>query len=175
MGALKGVVDLVSDIAKSLLIVAVVSAALYGYSGMWPPLVVVESGSMEPNMYRGDIILMKNVDPVGSQSVDTFREDSAIHFGKPGDVVVYNVPNDGRATPIIHRAMYWVDAGDPLWNGEVARTSGYVTKGDNNGATDQRIGIADDPISPSWIQGRAVYRVPYVGYVRLLAGELLHF
>lgn len=172
MRPLAGLYGLVSDVAKSLLIVAVISGVLFMYSGVWPPLVVVESESMEPNMHVGDIVLMKNVDPSGASTVSTYEQSGDETFGKAGDVVIYDVPNDGRTTPIIHRAMYWVDEGDRLWNGERAASPGYVTKGDNNAASDQRIGITERPVDPSWIKGKAVMRIPYVGYVRLLAGEL---
>lgn len=172
MRILAGFHGLVSDVAKSLLIVAVVSGVLFMYSGVWPPLVVVESESMEPNMHVGDIVLMKGVEPSGAATVSTYEGGGKEMFGQPGDVVIYDVPNDGRATPIIHRSMYWVDEGDRLWNGERAASAGYVTKGDNNAASDQRIGITERPVDPRWIKGKAVIRIPYVGYVRLVAGEL---
>jgi len=162
------------DVAKSLLIVVVVSAALYTYAGVWPPLVVVESGSMEPNMHRGDIVLVKSVDGPHSGAFDTNREGVEEHFGKPGDVVVYDVPNGGRRTPIIHRAMYWVNEGDSMGNGLQASNPGYVTKGDNNVASDQASDIVSGPVRPEWIRAKAVFRVPLVGYVRLFLGEALH-
>ncbi|MBS1263617.1 MAG: hypothetical protein MAG715_00800 [Methanonatronarchaeales archaeon] len=167
--------SLVRDIAKSLLIVAVVSGTLFAYTGVWPPLVVVESGSMEPNLYRGDIVLVKAVDGGGRDAVDTFREGGDEHFGMAGDVVVYNVPGDGRPTPIIHRAMYWTDVGGGTGGDEVATSPGYVTKGDANEINDQYLGIAPAPIRPEWIRGRAFFRVPLLGYVRLAFGELFHF
>lgn len=164
---------LVVDLAKSLAIVAVVSAVLFAYSGVWPPLVVVQSGSMEPNMYKGDVVLVRAVEGTGPGAVNTYRGGGGEHFGMPGDVVVYSSPEDGRASPIIHRAMYWVDEGERI-DGIHATTSGYVTKGDANSASDQRIGITTSPVEPEWIRGRAVLRVPLVGYVRLALGKVLH-
>ncbi len=167
--------SILKDLAKSLLIVAVVSGVLYAYAGVWPPLVVVESGSMEPSLQMGDIVLMKAVGGAGPDAVDTFRSGGEEHFGMAGDVVIYNVPGDGRTTPIIHRAMYWVEAGDSVGSGRVVSSEGYVTKGDANEVNDQLIGIASKPVRPEWIRGRAVARVPLLGHIRLAMGKLLHF
>src|SRR6056297_1555314 len=49
-------VVLVRDVASSVAIVAVVGLLLFAVSGLWPPLVAVESPSMEPNMHTGDLI-----------------------------------------------------------------------------------------------------------------------
>lgn len=51
------------------------------------PAVVVLTGSMEPGYYRGDILVV------------THWNEPLI----PGDVVVYNLPN--QAIPIVHRVL----------------------------------------------------------------------
>jgi len=64
--------------------------------------------------------------------------------------------------PIIHRAMCYVEAGEPMWEGgPIAPHAGYITKGDNNAVIDQR-GICNVPIREGWVDGvrvfpRAVY------------------
>ena len=53
---------------------------------MWTesPVVVVLSGSMEPSMYRGDILFLHKQTPIAN-----------------GDIVVYSV--EGQGIPIVHR------------------------------------------------------------------------
>lgn len=167
----KWVKETLIDIFKSLLIVAAISGILFAYSGIWPPLVVVESGSMEPNLHRGDVVLIKNVQD--RSDLDTFHGSDDVHFGRRGDVIVYGVP--GRSTPIIHRTMRWVSEGEPIDGGLSARSPGFVTKGDANSYVDQISGVAPSPVKPEWVRGRAVLRIPAIGYVRLFVGETLHF
>ncbi|ERH12872.1 MAG: hypothetical protein J07HB67_01898 [halophilic archaeon J07HB67] len=44
---------LVRETLSSALIVVVVGVVLFAISGIWPPMVAVESGSMEPHMQKG--------------------------------------------------------------------------------------------------------------------------
>jgi signal peptidase len=56
--------------------------------------------------------------------------------------------------------------------GPPAQYSGYITKGDNvvtNQYFDQEGDISYyKPIKDEWIIGTAKYRIPYLGYIRLL-------
>ncbi len=52
------------------------------------PVVAVESGSMEPTFYRGDILVLQGV-PAGTLKV--------------GDIIVFS-PSEG-ATPVVHRII----------------------------------------------------------------------
>ncbi|MFH1053765.1 MAG: signal peptidase I [Candidatus Woesearchaeota archaeon] len=69
---------------------------------------------------------------------------------KPGDVVVYQ----GQNFPIIHRIAQITDDGQ------------ITTVGDHNGYKDKS--ITDDKLI-----GKAVLRIPYLGYVKILAVELV--
>lgn len=51
------------------------------------PVVVVLSGSMEPSMYRGDILFLQKQTPIEN-----------------GDIIVYQVADDS-GIPIVHRVM----------------------------------------------------------------------
>ena len=47
-----------------------------------------------------------------------------------------------KATPIIHRALRYVNKDDPMWvGGPKASFDGYITKGDHNDVIDQSAGI----------------------------------
>lgn len=48
----------VRDALSSLLVVSMVGLLLFSVSGVWPPLVAVESGSMQPNLQKGDLVFV---------------------------------------------------------------------------------------------------------------------
>lgn len=111
----------VREVLISIVIVASLLGGLYVYSGEWPPLVVVESGSMQHDtttshigvIDTGDLIL---VQAVRSQTdIVTYIEGRATDYttyGDYGDVIVFKV-SALETTPIIHRAiMYIVPNGD---------------------------------------------------------------
>nr|QNO50199.1 hypothetical protein AGFBIAGF_00029 [Methanosarcinales archaeon ANME-2c ERB4] len=83
-------------------------------------------------------------------------------------MILYWKYGSTAGTPIIHRAMYYMEAGDPMWEGgPIAPHSGYITKGDNNMVIDQ-YGLCTEPIREEWVIGVACFRVPYIGYVRII-------
>lgn len=104
--------------------------------------------------------------------------------GEPvaGDVIVFYPNGNPACTPIIHRARAWV-ADNGTYEGRTFARGGFITKGDNNGprpgqppaqAADQmaRGGTSvcpnTEPVRPEWMVGVAKFRVPWLGYVRLL-------
>jgi signal peptidase len=188
------------ELVKSVAVVALIGLVLFAVSGVWPPMVAVESGSMEPNLHRGDLVFVVEehrfaggsaVADTGVVTVERARESGYRQFGAHGDVLVFSPPARG-GSPIIHRARLWVEAGenwvaaaDPAFVGssECGETrseglstcpaphDGFITKGDNNARYDQVQGIAP-VVRPSWIRGRGVLRVPWLGHVRLLVSRL---
>jgi signal peptidase len=180
------------DILSSVLAVALVGLVLFSVAGVWPPMVAVVSDSMEPQMYRGDLVFVvdeRRYAPEAAQggtgvvtaSVGAEIEHRSI--GGPGDVIVYMPPRRASTTPIIHRAAFWVEEGEN-WYGEAdprfvdaedcaaldycpAPHGGFITKGDNNPYYDQAGDIAP-PVRPSWVKAKAVVAVPCLGYVRLV-------
>jgi len=164
------------SLGKDLLSVAIVLIAFMLLSklafGIWTPMVAVESGSMEPHMQIGDIIFIKSIDRVNISTNEEGKNTGYTSFKDYGDVILYRPYGEEGVTPIIHRAMYRVEAGEPMWEGgPPAPYSGYITKGDNvitNTHFDQEGQISYDmPVKDEWIIGTAQYRIPYLGYVRL--------
>src|SRR5208283_3483110 len=160
--------DLLSVIAF-LITFMVLSKLVFG---LWTPMVVVESGSLEPHMQIGDIIFVKSIDRVNISTNEEGKNLGYKSFEDYGDVILYRPYGLEGVTPIIHRAMYRVEAGESMWDlGPSAPYSGYITKGDNavtNKRFDQEGQISYDmPIKDKWIIGTAQYRIPYLGYLKL--------
>ena len=134
-------IDLKEIAVYIILIIAVLIVAQH--------LNVVVSGSMEPVMYRGDIVVLEQADLLGFHE---FNVDDI----EVGDIVVYVTPHhDG---PIIHRVIEINQVND---------TTLYKIKGDNNKVAD-----------PYWVtQGQIKSRVvtingqpviiPKIGYISI--------
>lgn len=180
------------DVLTSVVAVLLVGFFLFAISGVWPPLVAVESGSMRPNMAEGDLVFVMEerrfagqaaVEESGIVPAAVGADTSYRTFGGYGDVIVYE-PNGNRArTPIIHRAMFWVEDGERWFDranpqfvgaatscGELpncpAPSAGFITKGDNNEGYDQTTGLTG-PVQPEWIIGTGEIRVPGLGWISL--------
>ncbi len=158
------------SVAKILILFAVVSQIAFG---TWTPMRAIESGSMVPNMQIGDIVFIEDI----SRTKIVTQEEGAISgyetFGDFGNVILYRKYGRNDVTPIIHRAMYHVEAGEPMWDGgPAAPHAGYITQGDHNPSYDQR-GICREPVREAWVIGVARFRVPYAGYVRLVFSNVL--
>ena len=188
------VVVFVREMLSSAAIVLVIGLLLFTISGIWPPMVAIESGSMEPQMQKGDLVFIMDkgrLVPDAAQAgtgVVTYQagqEAGYESFNDYGDVIIYEPGGREYQTPIIHRAMFWVEEGDN-WYDEAekrhisadsceeltncpAPNSGFITKGDNNQFYDQSdsMGPISDPVKPSWVRGTAEVRVPWLGWVRL--------
>lgn len=188
MGRRELLVDILLPVTVAILLIGV----LVGVTGTWPPMVAVESGSMEPNANTGDLIIVS--------SLDRFDDDAETHgivteeeaknngherIGSHGDVIVFTPP-EWTASPIFHRAAFYVTAGED-WTDRAdptlipttdcdelrncpAPNDGYITHGDNNSRYDQVSGTAP-PVKPEWIEAKGQARIPKIGWLRLvLAG-----
>jgi signal peptidase len=165
-------IDLIKDILFSIAVVAMVAAVLYAYSGIWPPMVSVDGRSMLPNMIQGDLIIIRSVDKAGIVAYNDATGNGYMMFNNYGDVIVYRPMGDVSHTPVIHRAMYWVEEGEPMWNdGPPAPHSGYITQGDNNYLYDQSSTISPgQPVKKEWIIGVSQFRLPYLGMIKSKLG-----
>jgi len=52
-------------------------------------------------------------------------------FGDYGDGIIFHPNGISSATPIMHRAISWMDKGEEMQNGEPAPHEGYITKGEH--------------------------------------------
>jgi signal peptidase len=191
-----GAVVYFREVVSSIGVVVLVGLVLFAVSGLWPPMVAVESSSMYPHMKTGDLVFVMEEGrfpgdgAYAETGVVTYRAGQRTGYEKfqlPGDVIVYEPDGRTGVTPIIHRAHFWVnesenwyDKGDPRAMGGAdscaqleqcpAPNAGFVTKGDNNDRYDQVSGLSD-PVKPAWVVGTAEFRVPWLGNIRLWAGD----
>ncbi len=142
--------------------------------GLYTPMVAVESGSMIPHIQIGDIIFVKSADRTEIITNEAGKKMDYSSFNEYGDVILYKPHGKEGVTPIIHRAMYYVEKGDPMWpRGPPAPNAGYITKGDNsitNSAYDQQGSISYmQPIKKEWVIGKAIFiRIPLLGCISLI-------
>ncbi|MCX6651689.1 MAG: S26 family signal peptidase [Methanomassiliicoccales archaeon] len=97
----------------AVLIVALLFGGMVAYSGLWPPVYVVESASMQHSdeksaiglLDTGDLVVVKGTDGGGVRTYVECFPDGDKSFGDYGDVIVYEPYGRSDLTPIIHRAM----------------------------------------------------------------------
>jgi signal peptidase I len=120
-------VALARDLLWVVGVVGSIAILLFLICGTWPAVVTVESGSMIPHMNIGDLVVVVQKDRFGDlQTWDDGKKSGYQKFGDYGDVIIYR-PNGitdfwasigllplSKQHPIIHRAMTWTDAGQPL-------------------------------------------------------------
>lgn len=192
-----GPLFLLREVATSAGAVLLVGLVLFAVSGVWPPMVAVESGSMEPHMQKGDLVFITEpgrytpdaaYESTGVVTAKTGEQMGYRTFGGPGSVIVYDDPRR-RGPPIIHRAVFYVEEGENWYNRTnpqfvsaddcdelrncPAPHAGFITKGDANSRYDQASNIAE-PVKPVWITGIARVRIPYLGWVRLGLADVVH-
>jgi signal peptidase len=111
---------------------------------------VVVSGSMEPTLYRGDVVLIQKANFLGIQEMQTSDL-------KTGDIVIYKAT--WYPEPVIHRII--------STDKDTSGNTYYTTKGDNNPRQDPA------PVYPDQIQAKVItigntpLVIPRVGYITL--------
>jgi len=112
------------------------------------PVAYVPSRSMEPTLAVGDLVIIKGINPTEITS---------------GTIIVFYVPNHygEDAYRIVHRVVKVVQLEQGL---------GFETKGDNNPVSDF---FRWQYIPESYVIGKIIYRIPYIGYLALKIREPL--
>ena len=102
----------------ALAIIVLLLVSLFAYTSNWPPIYVVESGSMQHGtadqvglINAGDLVLVKKVDPSSVIPYVVGEETGYSTYGESGDVILYYPNGDAQATPVIHRAILYL-----VWN-----------------------------------------------------------
>jgi signal peptidase I len=121
-------VSLARDLIWVVAVVGCIALALFLICGTWPAVVTIESESMVPNMNVGDLVVVVQKDRFGDlQTWDDGKKSGYKKFGDYGDVIIYRpngatdmwaqvglLPLSRAQHPIIHRAMTWTEAGQPV-------------------------------------------------------------
>ncbi len=112
---LKSVLGFLRDVLIAAGIIAVILVVLFLYTDNWPPMVVIESDSMQHGgdssvgvIDTGDLVLVKKVST--EKNVITYVEGQAKGYktyGDYGDVIIYR-KNGGTDTPVIHRSVMYL-------------------------------------------------------------------
>ena len=108
----EGMIATLKDLLISVIIVAILFGGLFAYTQVWPPIVVVESGSMMHGddshigtIDTGDIVLVKKI--YSPDDITTYvegRMKGYKTYGDYGDVIIY----DCNGESIIHRAIMYL-------------------------------------------------------------------
>jgi signal peptidase I len=145
-----------------------------------------EAGGPVPlyfNFYRG------SVTPAGylpitvvGTAADGFRilstgtgTPAANYTAGPMDLVMRNVSGDNFILPADTMVRNY---GYIMNSGTVTTHGGYITKGDNNPASDQgslALGSTGtiEPVKREWVVGKALFAIPYVGLLPLNIGPVI--
>lgn len=156
--------DWILWLAIAAVVAVVLGSALKIAFGNSTPLVAVMSGSMvhddaaESNYYQWMQARNFTLEQLSGFPIqDGFNKGDVLLVVKAqpeelkvGDVIVFHAP--GQKYPIIHRIV------------EILGGGRYLTKGDHNPTPDNRW----SPISYEQIEGKAVFRVPVIGFIKVI-------
>ncbi|NMC07814.1 MAG: signal peptidase I [Candidatus Lokiarchaeota archaeon] len=118
------------------------------------PIVVVTSGSMEPTIYRGDVLFVKNVPP--EEIV------AGSHLERTGDVIIYETRGlwaSPISEPVVHRVVNKTFTAGKWY---------FTTQGDNvitNSNPDLYL-VPEDKV-----YGKVVGIIPQIGQVKLFLDD----
>ncbi len=153
-------------LSTGLIIVVLFSVTFGGFYllqlglGTESPLVVVTSGSMEPTIYRGDMLIIQQKAPLEIKNASEAQGDIN------ADIIVYWAqgvwkPADAVSEPIVHRVVGKKYEEGKWW---------FLAQGDNTGTNP----YPDNPSTPTenWIPeeniiGIVIGKIPYVGHIKL--------
>lgn len=112
------VVNLLRSVGYGLVAAAILLASLFAVARTWPPVVVVESASMQHSnqtsfvgvVDTGDMVLVQEAsDPAAVVTYVEGRTQGHGTYSDYGDAIIFQRPTDARA--VIHRPLFRV-----LWN-----------------------------------------------------------
>jgi signal peptidase len=136
-----------------LVVILVVSVIAFWYGLKFAfrtenPLLAVASGSMEPVLYRGDLILVQGV-----QNASKIYAAPKDH-NPPGDIIIFRSPfNPGEL--IVHRAVERINGTDGTYS--------FITQGDANSGPDPWGPVSRSDIVGKWTGAKA----PLLGNIAL--------
>lgn len=115
---------LVRELVLAAGMISLLVLAMWAHTGSMPPLVVVESNSMQHNaggevgtIDAGDLVLVHSPDDNQIISFAEASDENSPYYGykslgMEGDVIIYERNGETESTPIIHRALFKIEIGD---------------------------------------------------------------
>ncbi len=106
---------------------------------------------MEPTIYRGDVLFVKNVPPE--------EIIAGNHTTRTGDIIIYET-----------QGLWLIPISEPVVHRVIAKTFSagvwyFTTQGDNNPAPDAY------PVPEDKVYGKVVGTIPKIGYVKLFLDD----
>ncbi|MGI0151930.1 MAG: hypothetical protein ACREC5_08345, partial [Thermoplasmata archaeon] len=100
----------------ALAVVFVLLVGLWAYTQNWPPVYVVESESMQHGLNdevglinTGDMVLAQKIAPSSVVPYIVGQQTGYSTYGEFGDVLLYHPNGNDQATPVIHRALVYLE------------------------------------------------------------------
>lgn len=124
---------IIRDILTALIVVAIIISGIYIYTQNWPPIVVIESKSMQHSpdesfvgvIDTGDLVLVKRVESESDLvSYVAGRASGHTTYSDYGDVIVYRKNGYTDVTPVIHRCFIWLEFNRTSGNYDVPELEG---------------------------------------------------
>lgn len=170
---------LVNILLAFLLIKFVLYPGLGLVLGTHFPVVAVVSSSMEHHPADFDAWWMKNEDFYLSKNITKFAfERFPFRNGfKKGDIMILTGV-DVQKVKVGTVIVYWSRKPYPIIHRYIGRNPNdetyLMSKGDNNPVMIRTFDLNEYKIHPDQVVGKAVLRIPYLGYVKIWAVELLN-
>ncbi len=122
------------DLLGAVIVLLIIIGSLFAYTGNWPPLVVVQSGSMQHSddvssvgvIDTGDLVFVKRIKD-GHMPVSYVEGEKTDHrtYSSYGDVIIYRPNGDENKTAIIHRAVLYIEFNNSTYNYSTGEGGGY--------------------------------------------------
>ncbi len=115
---------LVRELILAAGMISILVLAMWAHTGSMPPLVVVESNSMQHDadgeigtIDAGDLVLVHSPNDNQIISFAEATDENSPYYGykslgMEGDVIIYEKNGESDSTPIIHRALFEIEIGD---------------------------------------------------------------
>jgi len=142
--------------------------------GPVPTYINIYRGSVTPPGYLPLSVAGTTADGYRILSTGTGTSDANYTPGSR-DLVLKNISGENYVLPLDTMVQY---SGYVMNTSTITSHGGYITKGDNNYASDQgSLALAGtgtiEPVEKEWVVGKALFIVPYVGLLPLHIGEVI--
>ena len=146
-----------NDLFRTLIFMAIIILGIFAFRTALIiilktnyPLQTPISESMKPTLNVGDLLIVQ-----GIQNASEIKADE-----KDGDIIVFKNPGNPQKF-IVHRAIAKF-----VINGKYY----FITKGDNNRSADYWSGFPRGAVPEDYIIGKVIFRIPFLGYIKLYFG-----